>query len=292
MMKASWIAALVFAVHVVLLFLPPIPPFYKGSLWSFALAYGTVALGMWNVRRWGPPLAAWWSALGPRARAARVLASVGIVGAFGGTLRAAAPQVFARFSREEGVWEPLTLLAFLASASLLLLVAARAAEDGAQRHLRLLGAGFVLLALEEVDYFGLFGGLMGRIEGTYAGALHDVIRLWSKGLLTRPAIAVGVASVAIGSWVLHRSGYLQPHTLVAMIRSWQGIWLAAGFGLLSASAVQETARVRPFASPSPEELFELLGAICLVAFAFEACAAARTRAPAPAPAALHSRPAV
>jgi hypothetical protein len=269
----SRLASIAFAIHLVLLFLPPIPPFHKGSLWSFLLAYGAITLALCDPGRSGTRRRVWWMRRPQRVRTDLALAGIAAVGGLGFALREFAPVVFVRFSREDGVWEPLTLFAFLLSARLLLFAAAGSADAGRQRHLRLLAAGFAVLALEEVDYFGIFGGLLGRIEGIYVGGLHDGIRLYTKGLLPAPAMAIGVGVVGILAWILHRGGYLQPRRLLAMIASRQGIWLGVGFGLLSAAAIQEAAPVRPFASPSPEELLELLGALALVAFAREACLA-------------------
>lgn len=270
----SRFASIAFAVHLLLLFLPPIPPLHKGSLWSFLLAYAAITLALCDPGLSGTRRGVWWVRRPQQVRADLALAGIAAVGGLGFALREFAPPAFVRFSREDGVWEPLTLFAFLLSARLLLFAAARSADDGKQRHLRLLAAGFAVLALEEVDYFGIFGGLFGRIEGTYVGGLHDGIRLYAKGLLPAPAIAIVVGAVGTLAWLLHRGGYLQPRRLLAMIASRQGIWLGAGFGLLSAAAIQEAARVRPFASPSPEELFELMGALGLLAFAREACFAA------------------
>src|SRR5688572_2261065 len=108
------------ALHTVLLFLPPIPPTHQGSSApGYALSLVVVTLLVIEIARQAEALVEWWR----YAASARLRAAVGgiILGVVGGALafRRVMPQAFARFSREEGLWEPLTLTCFLGGAVLL-----------------------------------------------------------------------------------------------------------------------------------------------------------------------------
>ena len=63
---------------------------------------------------------------------------------------------------------------------------------------------YTLLGLEEIDYFGIFGGLIGRIEGVYAGSLHDLVRLFTEGVLawlTWALIGLALTAAHLFGWV-------------------------------------------------------------------------------------------
>jgi hypothetical protein len=278
-------ALLLFAVHVTLLFLPPIPPVSKGSIWSHLLAVAVVILGGLEVHRLGPRLVAWWAGRTAGTRASLVAGALAWLLVFGIGMRILAPGLFGRWSGEEGVWEPLSVLLYI-TAAVAVLAAARsvaalsaatraapahpaARQEG--RHLRLVATGYVLLALEEVDYFGIIGGMVGRIDGVYAGSPHDLIRLWAQGALgvraTIVIIALGVALLGL----LLASGYLQPRRIARMLLSPAALWLVPAAVLIGLAAVDDAGLwYLPGAGQSPEELLELGGALCLAAFGLEA----------------------
>lgn len=53
-------ALVLLAVHVVLLLLPPLPPYWKGSVWDYALGYAAVVLAVLEVaRRPSVPIDRW-----------------------------------------------------------------------------------------------------------------------------------------------------------------------------------------------------------------------------------------
>jgi hypothetical protein len=61
--------------------------------------------------------------------------------------------------------------------------------------------------LEECDYLGIFGGIIGRIDGVYVGALHDLFGLWYRTGHNPWWGGVAVAcGLAVAYW-LWRQGY-------------------------------------------------------------------------------------
>jgi hypothetical protein len=261
-------AALALAgVHLALLFLPPIPPDIKGSLWSYLLAYVAVVLGALELHGRALPLAQRWHS---QAAGMRVLLACGAalwLLALSLAVRALVPALYVRWAAEEGVFEPLTLFAYI-SGGLIVLAAARLHAAAEQRHLRLVGAGFLLLAIEEIDYFGIFGGIIGRIEGVYVGSPHDLINLWSQGLLSvGAAVALGGVALAIAGTLWWR-GYLQPLRLLRMLRSPATLWLLAAAVFIGLGAMDDVG-LRLLGEPSVEELFEVAGSIFVLAFGLE-----------------------
>jgi hypothetical protein len=260
------------ALHALLLFFPPIPPVLNGSsvpLYALSLAVaGFLAAAV--ARRAGAILA-WWgrAGAGPRALAA-ILPLAALALAF--LFRAAAMERYARFQREEGVFETLTLAAYLAGA-ILLWRASAAAPAGERKPWRLLAALYVWLALEEVDYFSLFGGMIGRIRGEYAGSLHDVIRLTALGIMGARAWAVLAAVALVAILLLWRRGYLAPRWILARAADPRLAWAAAGLAFLAAALTEEAHFFGwTFAVPTPEEPVELTGAIYLAVYALEEAA--------------------
>ena len=224
----------------------------------------------------------WWAKRPGHIRFVHGFAAIVAIGAFGLTLRASLPEVFARFSREEGVWEPVSLLSY-AGAATLLFRSAREFPASEARHLQLLGGCFVFLTLEEIDYFGIFGGMIGRIDGVYVGTLHDLIVLAEEGLLPGGVVTLlGVLGVG-AAWMLLRRGYLQPARLAQLAGTVSALWLATGAVWLVVASAEEAGFLGwQFSPPSPEELFEVMGALALGGFALQAradtCAAIPTAA--------------
>lgn len=257
------------SVHVVLLFLPPIPPDIKGSLWSYLAGYGAIALLLTEVGRQRSAIAGGWAAVTPVRRWALGLGVTLAVLALTVALRSLAPSLFARFEREEGLFEPLTLFCYLSSAAMLFGMA-RVRAGEARKHWRFIAGVYLLLGLEEIDYFGIFGGLIGRVQGIYAGSLHDLILLAARGALARPTWAVIGALLLLVVAALWWLRYLQPRALIAMVRSLDFLWVSIGFGFLLAGSASEAGlfglAVQP---PTLEEALELAGAICFFFYALQ-----------------------
>lgn len=260
-------ALVLLGVHVVLLFLPRIPPDVKGSLWNYLAGYGAALAGLVELSRQGPRLRSTWARVGRARRWAIGAGLVLVVLAATSALRAAAPDLFLRFSGEEGLWEPLTVFLYLGCATWLF-GAARATPGADRRHGQLVGGAYALLGLEEIDYFGIFGGLIGRVQGIYVGSLHDVVHLAGAGALGPLAwggIVAVVAAVALALW---RGGYLRPRALLSMTLSADALWAALGLGFLAYAAVVEVPVFgRRGGGATLEEALELAGAVCLVLFA-------------------------
>ncbi len=270
-----------FALHVLLLFLPPIPPDVKGSLWSWLTGYGAVALLLVEVDRRAAALAAAWGGARAGRRAAWTVGVAASLFAVALAVRRWAPVLYARFEAEQGLWEPLTLLCYLAAASALY---RSVGPSGGlvRRHRRFVATVFLLLGLEEIDYLGVFGAVFGRIHGVYAGSPHDLIRLAARGALGPAAwAAVGVASAALAA-ALWRTRYLQPRALAATIASGGFLWAAAWFAFVGAGAAldAELFGLR-MARPDVEEVLELVGAVFLLGFGLSVAWGWRAAAPRP-----------
>jgi hypothetical protein len=66
---------------------------------------------------------------------------------------------------------------------------------------------FALAVLEECDYLGIFGGVIGRIHGVYVGSPHDLVTLWYRtGHNLGWAGAAGLVVISGGIWSWQR-GY-------------------------------------------------------------------------------------
>jgi len=258
--------------HIVLLFLPPLPPLMKGSLWDWTSGYAAVAVLLVELGLQRRRVTAWWSRLIPVGRWSRGLAGIFMLLALAVSLRALAPELYVRFSHESGLWEPITLFCYLGAAVLLAGLSGK--RLGPERkHWRFVTGLYVVLGLEEVDYFGIFGGVIGRIDGVYVGSLHDLILLAVDGLLglgTWLVIAGVFLAVLMGLWWL---GYLQPRALAALVFTTDFLWISMGLGFLLAGAVVE-AQIFEWASLEPtfEESLEMAGGICFLVFGLQLAA--------------------
>lgn len=257
---------------VVLVLLPRIPDTYGGNLWLWLVGYAAVPLLVRAVWRNAPAIRAWWRSL-PRAR--RWLAGAAVVAAaLGGTLamRLHAPGPFGKLSRENGLWEPMCLTIYWAGAALLY----RAIEniDPAARKPWLLAVGFYfMMGLEEIDYFGIFGGIFGRVKGVYAGSPHDLIRLVKENVLSPASLVIVAALILAALAGLWRAGILEPALVARLARSREIAWLLAGLALLMVAAAEEAHLFGWVAAPpTPEEAVELGGALCLAVYALELAA--------------------
>ena len=196
-----------------------------------------------------------------------------IVVAVGSAFYVSTYEISLRFSMEWGVWEPLSTFLYLASA-ILLSHSARVQTDALRRrHLIFMTSLYVFLVLEEVDYLGLFGGFIQRIDGVYVGSVHNIVDLWAHDLLSSTVITIlFVLTIAILA-TLWRLGYLQPGALLQSLRYPRLLFAIAGFALI-VLALSIEAGFMPWLHKmrKAEELIELTGAICIAAIAIDLAA--------------------
>jgi hypothetical protein len=273
MPRATNIALFLFGTHILLLFFPPIPPDIKGSLWSHLLWISAVIAAAIAINQnWEWVLRTWFSR-GVNARLLLTLLCLLIVVVVGRAFYVSAYDIFLRFSKEYGVWEPLSTFLYLASA-ILLSHSARVQTDALRRrHLIFMTSLYVFLVLEEVDYLGLFGGFLQRIDGVYVGAVHDIVDLWGHDLLSPTVITVlFVLTIAILA-ALWRLRYFQPGALLQSLRYPRLLFAITGSALIVLALSIEAGFI-PWAQRmrEAEELVELTGAICLAAFAIDLAA--------------------
>jgi len=261
------------ALHSVLLFLPKIPPIYKRmSVVSYVLSIVAVTLATVGVKRIAPWLVARWRGrAGPGIRIGCAAATVAVLLA-ALAVRAAASETFARLSLEDGLWETFTLLSYTAGWAVVW-ATAEGCPASERRARRAVAAGFALLALEEVDYFGIFGGMIGRIDGVYAGSLHDVIRLVAEGVMGPLALALFVAAIAVAVAVAWRKGWFVPTRVAKLVAGPEIVWGVVGMAILIVAASEEAHLFGWVAAqPTPEEAIELTGGIALAIWAVELAA--------------------
>jgi hypothetical protein len=267
--------ALVLLVLLVVLMLgPQIPDRFGGNLWLWAAGYGAVALLLREAWREAGRIRAWWSEMGRGRRSA--LGALAVLATLLGTLamRAWAPGPFGKFSRENGLWEPLCLLLYWGSAVVIHRTIPKPADGGAGRRPWLAVAGaYAFLGFEEIDWFSVFGGLIGRVQGVYAGSLHDVIRLVAEGVLSPFGLAVVALVLALVAILLWRTGWIDPLLLGRLARSREFGWFVTGFAFLWIAASEEAHLFGWIARPpTSEEAIELVGALCLGLYALELAA--------------------
>lgn len=169
---------------------------------------------------------------------------------------------------ESGPIEPFDAILFLISAWIASVHAAFLRSRGAEyRPYRLVMVACIALVLEEVDYFGIFGNLLGRIDGTYIGAPHDLLKL----VPDHPVLGVALGGLVIGVLVaLWRSGILTGSFIRrAALDVTSGPLYVGGVFLALAQAddlhIRSVAALSQIFNYRVEEPLELLGAmgICL-----------------------------
>ena len=268
------LALVLLAVLVGLMLGPRIPDRFGGNLWLGLAGYGAVLLLLREAWREAGRIRTWWSAMGRGRRSA--LGALVVGATLLGTLamRAWAPGPFGKFSRENGLWEPLSLLFYWGSAIVIYRAIPKPGEERAGRRPWLAAAGaYAFLGFEEIDWFSIFGGLIGRIQGVYAGSLHDVIRLAAEGVVSPAGLAVVAAVLGLFAVLLWRAGWIDPRLLGRLARSREFGWFVAGFACLWIAAGEEAHLFGWFArEPTPEEAVELVGALCLGLYALELAA--------------------
>ncbi len=252
-----------------LLVLPAFQGHPVGGAVLWVIGYGTVALLMRQVWLGSARIREWWRSMARSQRWSGVLVVVLFTLVGGLVMRETAPELFRRFSRENGLWEPLCLLMYWGGA-LLLYRHVRGFELSERKPWLLLVGVYALLGLEEIDYFGIFGGLIGRI----------VIRLASERVLSRNGIAIVAAVLLIVAVAFWRAGYLNFAFVRLSLARPETVWLALGFAILGVAASQEAQFFGwVLERPRPEEVIELAGAVCLGVYALELTA---ERLPTPA----------
>ena len=275
--------ALVLLILLIALMLAPrIPDRFGGNLWLGVAGYGAVALLLRETWREAGRIRVWWSGMGRGRRS--VLGAAAVIATLLGTLamRTWAPGPFGKFSRENGLWEPLSLLLYWGSAVVIHRAIPKAGDGAAWRRPWVAIAGaYVFLGFEEIDWFSIFGALIGRIRGVYAGSLHDLIRLVAEGVLSPVGLMIVLAVLVLAGVLLWRTGWIDPRLLRRLARSREFGWFAAGFACLWIAASEEAHLFGWFArEPTPEEAVELVGALSLALYALELVAERIPRAPA------------
>jgi hypothetical protein len=267
--------ALVLLVLLIALMLgPQIPDRLGGNLWLWAAGYGAVALLLRESWREAGRIRAWWSGMGRGRRSA--LGVFAVLATLLGTLamRAWAPGPFGKFSREDGLWEPLCLLLYWGSAVVIHRTIPKPADGGAgPRPWHAVAGAYAFLGFEEIDWFSIFGGLIGRVQGVYAGSLHDVIRLVAEGVLSPVGLAAVATILGLVAILLWKTGWIDPRLLGRLARSGEFGWFVTGFAFLWIAASEEAHLFGWIARPpTPEEAIELVGALCLGLYALELAA--------------------
>lgn len=259
----------VFGVNTVLLFFPPIPPYVKGSLWAYLLKTAAILLAMLETHRIAVPVAMRWAGLRSSTRWMVGLGSAALLLTVALALRSVAPDLSDRFSSEPGPWETITTACYACGLVLVWRIGSTV-EAGLRGHLRLVAGGFALLLLEETDYAGILGGLVGRVDGVYVGSLHDLVNLAAEGAL-HPLVGVGVTvTISLVAVALWRAGYVRPRLIGSTILSADGAWLALGFLILVIAGLGEAGMLgASFAGHSPEEAIEMAGGVCIAVFALQ-----------------------
>lgn len=222
-----------------------------------------LALGCYPARhRWLGAIARLTS---PRRTLALALGTVAPVAVLG-LVALAWPRYARELLRESGPVEALQTVLLLVAAWVASELARRRRSRGLEhRPYRLLAAGALLLILEEIDYFGVFGGLLGRVGGVHVGSFHDLLNLAEHYPIVW--LGLGAAALALGI-TLWRQGYLPAAVVRAEARDVTTVpfylaLLAAGTGELADVSGQVMASLGGLFVYRVEEPFELLAALLL-----------------------------
>ena len=243
-----WIAAGAALLAVDLICIAPGNPlqdFNQGSLRRVGtvVSHGAVLLllvGLWPARRCLLDAAASASLIW-RALAIGLAAVLPVlaVGALGGLW----PAYVHALCKEFGPIEPVTVGVHLAAAWVAMETARRRRERGMPwRPFRLVAAAFVVLSLEEVDYFGIPGAIVGgRIGRVYVGSLHDLLNLATWYPVVLPVLGLVAVGAVVVAW---RAADLSLGFLWAEARdvsSW--VMVAGAIVIVAAEVVDITADV-------------------------------------------------
>jgi hypothetical protein len=267
--RTTIVGLALFGVLAVLLMLPAFQGHPVGGAVLWVLGYATVALLLRQVWLGSAAVDAWWRSVGRRQRWSAMLVIIVATLVIGLLMRETTPELFRRFSRENGLWEPLCLLMYWGGA-LLVYSHVRDFDPSDRKPWLLLVGLYALLGFEEIDYFGIFGGLIGRIDGVYTGSLHDLFRLASERALSQTGMMIVAVSMLFVAVVLMRAGYLDLVFVRRLLVQPEAVWLVLGFVILGIAASQEAQFFGwVLERPRPEEVIELAGALCLGVYALE-----------------------
>jgi hypothetical protein len=125
------------------------------------------------------------------------------------------PQLTTTLARESGPVEPIQTGLYVIASWLAWQCARRAARPDEERLYRVANIAFAWLALEEVEFFGIFEMLIGgRIHGVWVRGGHDFIALALRVPAVRAAlIGVALLLVAVAIW------YVGPRGVLRQLRS-------------------------------------------------------------------------
>ncbi|HET8578752.1 MAG TPA: hypothetical protein VFO18_16770 [Methylomirabilota bacterium] len=223
----------------------------------------SLALGFVGERHRWLEAAAGWSP-------ARAVLTFGLVGVSIVVALVALAQVWPAYVRlllwESGPLEPVEAILYLVAAWIASVHAALLRARGVEyRPYRLVMAGCIALMLEEVDYFGVFGNVLGRIDGTYIGAPHDLLKLVPDHPLLGIALLGAVIGVLVALW---RFGFLTGSFIrrEALDLSSGPLYVAAVFLALAQADdlhIRSVAALSGIFKLRVEEPLELLGAMSL-----------------------------
>lgn len=263
-------ALLLLGALTALLLVPDLPTWARFG--RYVLGYGATGLLAWETWKRAPELVTAWRAAGGVRRSLASAAVIALALAGMLALRAWVPGFYGKAAQEYGLWEPLSLLCYLGGGALLLRLTRPRSDLDRRRWAAVIGL-FAVLALEEIDYFGIFGAMIGRIDGVYSGSFHDVITLAAREVLGPAGLAALAVAALIGLALLWRAGWLDPRFLLRLAFRPASLWAFAGLALLAVAAAEEAHLFGWYASdPTPEEAIELAGALCFAVYALELAA--------------------
>jgi len=215
----------------------------------YLLFYCAVVLSWWQCRQ---------PSLPPRFRLGYWAPFLAVQTILVATLYITAPAVLQEFCREAGPFETASVLCYG--------LGVLACWKGS----RMIALLLLWFLLEEVDYFGIIGTWLGRTDGVYTGALHDLLALWR----VRPAVTLLVTTAVLTllglvAWIWRQSLARSIDRLLGLPRlRLLGVWAALGMALLLAGSWQELSSTTTAAGTQfPEEYLELLGAECFLVVA-------------------------
>ncbi|MGI8782879.1 MAG: hypothetical protein ACR2L2_04405 [Acidobacteriota bacterium] len=172
-----------------------------------------------------------------------------------------APAVLQEFCREAGPIETSSVLCFGLGAL------------ACWRSARIVAIAMLWLLLEEIDYFGIFGAWLGRTDGVYTGALHDLLALWRvRPGVTLLILAAVLLVLGLVTWIGRRPLARSIDRLLRLPRfRLVVVWASLGVAFLLAGSWQELSSTTTAAGAQfPEEYLELLGAECFLVVALQA----------------------
>jgi hypothetical protein len=200
------------------------------------------------------------------------------------------PRYLASVNREWGLVEPVTLFCYF----LALLFGAeharalrRAGEvrpwplevargprrsGGEHRPYVLLAVFYAVLLLEECDWLGVFGAVIGRIEaggeGVYVGSLHDLGHLWYESSYKLAGLKLLAVAAVVSGVALWRTGFLTWRFVRREAFALSTLLILAGLALAGLAGVYDVTDEYfpqfPRDANFPEEPLELLCSVLVL----------------------------